>query len=291
MKTALSRPNSRIGQLQRACLDLLRGPRHQVEGGLPTSNRTLFYELEGIGIVSKEVRLKADGSKRSRTDSQDVSVATMRLRETGAVPWDWIVDETRSLASWSFADSVYEYAAAAARAARIDCWSGMAAPLILSESRGVAGEQRRLAAEYLCPIAGTSGQVGGFLHTDVIPVLKPGQHVLYIGDWDWSGAQIEENTRTVLEAEVGPLQWERLAVTAEQIEQLGLGRILKRDRRYSDGKPHYATEVEEFGQLRTRELLRTRLDALMPVPLADVRVREERERDEILRTLRKATAE
>src|SRR5262249_2546668 len=41
----------------------------------------------------------------------------------------------------------------------------------------------------------TNGQCTGFVHTDVAPLLKPGD----LGDSDLSGNQIEENTHRVLE--------------------------------------------------------------------------------------------
>ena len=52
----------------------------------------------------------------------------------------------------------------------------------------------------------------GFLHTDLIPVLSEGDRVIYLGDLDVQGAGIEANTRRVIEAETGPLNWERLAL-------------------------------------------------------------------------------
>ena len=46
-------------------------------------------------------------------------------------------------------------------------------------------------------IAATNGQVGGFLHTDVAPVLNDSARVLYLGDFDLAGNDIEANTRRV----------------------------------------------------------------------------------------------
>ena len=87
-------------------------------------------------------------------------------------------------------------------AARLDPWAGDA-PLILTESRSLAGVLRALVRDYAVLIAATNGQVGGFLHTEIIPILRPGQRILYLGDLDLSGGQIEANTRRVLEQEVG----------------------------------------------------------------------------------------
>ena len=47
------------------------------------------------------------------------------------------------------------------------------APLILCESRSLAGTLRDLAARYACPIASTNGQARGFLITEVAPRWTP----------------------------------------------------------------------------------------------------------------------
>jgi hypothetical protein len=89
--------------------------------------------------------------------------------------------------------------------------------MILTEARSVAGVQRPTVSHYRCRIAATNGQCGGFLRTEIAPLLQPGDRVLYFGDWDLSGNQIETNTRRVLEREIGGvLRWERVALTEEQ---------------------------------------------------------------------------
>ena len=80
--TTLSAPNTKAGKLQRACLALLQ--EHEREGTIPTNGRFLFYELEQRGVVPKAYR-DASGKERARTPAQDISDATMRLRELGPV--------------------------------------------------------------------------------------------------------------------------------------------------------------------------------------------------------------
>ena len=79
--------------------------------------------------------------------------------------------------------------------ASLDRWGGQPAPLILCESRSLAGVLHDLAATYACPIASTNGQCRGFLVSKVAPALQAGQRVLYLGDWDHCGHQIEAATR------------------------------------------------------------------------------------------------
>ena len=64
----LSAPSSKAGQLQRACLALLK--QHERDDAIPTNVTFLFYELEQQGVVPKAYR-DAGGNKRPRTQRLD----------------------------------------------------------------------------------------------------------------------------------------------------------------------------------------------------------------------------
>jgi hypothetical protein len=119
------------GRLQRECLKLLR--EHERNGDIPTHGRFLFYELEQRGVIPKKYAgvNPRMGKNSARTPLQDVSVATVHLREVGLVPWHWIEDESL----WSYAASVADYVRAAIDRARIDLWQGEEPPPIICESR------------------------------------------------------------------------------------------------------------------------------------------------------------
>jgi hypothetical protein len=290
----LSAVESKAGKLQRACLDLLR--EHEHDGAIPTNGRFLFYELEQQGVIPKAY-LAAGGSRRARQPAQDISDATMRLREIGLVPWEWILDETRKLTTWRYAASVYGYVADSVSRARIDCWGGERPPLILCESRATAGVLERIAGDYLCPITATGGQSGGFIVTDIVPVLAGNESkVLYIGDCEVDGPadQIEANTRAYIEAHTGRAftaeTWIKVALTPEQVARSPRLRRLvieKLDRRYRPPRSYKAIECEAVGQVTLEGMLRTRLDALLLEPLADVQLREDRQRRRIAALLRR----
>jgi hypothetical protein len=195
----LSKQDSTKGFLQRKALGLLL--EHEAEGSLPTSNRFVFYEAGQRGVISKEQRPPRRDGERPRRPDQDISEAIFHLREKGIVPYDWIVDETRHVDEWAYASSVAEYVQDSVEVARLDLWDGEPPPLILCESRSLSGVLARTAQEYLCPIASTNGQTGGFLVTKVAPLLheRLGRQVLYLGDWDHQGHQIEAATRRRLE--------------------------------------------------------------------------------------------
>jgi hypothetical protein len=67
---------------------------------------------------------------------------------------------------------VYQYVINRLGSARVDIWDGEAPPLVLCESRSLAGVLRPTAMRYLAPIASTNGQSGGFLRTDIGPWVE-----------------------------------------------------------------------------------------------------------------------
>jgi hypothetical protein len=266
---------TKIGAMREHLLALLA--EHEGDGALPTNARFLFYELVQRGVVSKERPARTDG-KIGRRPDQDVHDALTDIREDGQVPWDWITDETRSLEDYTGYASVKAGVLSKLPHINLDPWRGRA-PMIITESRSLAGTLRNVVGEYRARIASTNGQCGGFLHTDIVPAMQPGDRVLYLGDWDWAGTQIEANTRRVLGRELGPLpKWERVALTKEQVEEHDLPRIIKRDKRYLDGRPHEAVETEALSQVVLMDILRGRLAALLPEPLDRVLERERRQR-------------
>jgi hypothetical protein len=263
------RPNSKIGRVRMALMTLLN--EHQRDGALPTSVRFLFYELIARSIIRKS----------GKRPDKIVSAALTDLREANRIPWDWIVDETRSVEDFTGSDTVAEDWLLQLHVAYIDPWNGQV-PFILTESRSLAGVLRDISEQYRVRIAATNGQVGGFLHTEVAPKLSDGDRVLYLGDADLCGNHIEANTKAVLQDLVGPLRWERLALTDDQIRDHRLPRITKVDKRYKDGGGvHEAVETEALSQRLIIDIVRTRLNELLPQPLDEVLVREDEERERL----------
>jgi hypothetical protein len=198
---------SKIGILRELLIALLG--EHEHDSALPTSARFLFYELVQRGQLSKE-------RKGKRRPDQDLHDALMDIREDGRVPWDWIADETRSLDNYIGSPTIKQGALDTLPYITLDPWCAHP-PLVLTESRSLAGVLRDIVRDYCARISATNGQCGGFLRTDVGPVLGPDDRVIYLGDLDLAGGQIEDNTRRVLEQEAGgDLQWERLALTRQQ---------------------------------------------------------------------------
>ena len=110
---------------------------------------------------------------------------------------------------------------------------------------------------------------------------QPRRHRGYVGDGDLCGAQIEANTRKVLEQLIGSeLNWTRVALTDEQIARYHLEefRIMKPDRRYKPTRYEPAIECEALQQHIIVTIVREWLESLLPEPLERVHEREVRQR-------------
>jgi hypothetical protein len=197
---------------------------------------------------------------------------------------------------WQSASSVYQYVLDAADYARIDPWGGKLPPLTICESRATKGVLRRIAQAYLVPITATNGQSGGFIVTDLVPLLKGNdRHVLYIGDYELRGPadQIEANTRRYLEEHTGRSfegEWTKIALTDQQVKRnkrlLDLT-ITKFDNRCKPARSYQAVECEAVGQKVLETIFRKVLDKMLPEPLADVRQREQEQRNRLANQLRR----
>jgi hypothetical protein len=277
----------KIGKLRQIVFDLLKEHEAQGRDSLPTNGRFLFYELVQRRVLSKH---KEKGAPGRRSD-QNLHDALTDLREVGVIPWSWITDETRRLRDYTGWSSIKEAAISRATHARLCPWRGRA-PMILTESRAVAGVLGNLMIEYAVKVAAVGGHCAGFLRNEIAPQLRAGDTVLYVGDWDWQGGQIENRTREVLEELIGgKLNWKRIALTEEQVDHYDLRsmQIMKIDHRYKRGQPGYrfpAVEAEALKQHVLVKIVRDALNALLPETLEDVREREGRQRRSILTRLK-----
>lgn len=167
---------------------------------------------------------------------------------------------------------------------RLDYWNG-AASLVLTESRSLRGVLEGVCREYRVLIGSVNGQCAGYLHNDLTPVLANAERpVLYLGDWDFSGGHIEQNTCRVLETNIGSeLSWKRLALTEEEVEEYNLPIIQKHDKRTN--KTHEAVETEALSQQVIVDILTKELQVLVQVDPKKIQAAERKQRKELRKLL------
>ena len=150
---------------------------------------------------------------------------------------------------------------------RLDPWDGARAA---DPDREPITRRRAapLIRDYGAMIAPTNGQTAGFLHNDVAPLLRDGARVLYLGDMIWPATTSRPTPRRVLERyhDLAGSGWRS---PRAQVRDHGLTPIIKSDRRFKNGGAHEAVETEALSQRLIVQIVRDRLEALLPAPLAN----------------------
>jgi hypothetical protein len=100
------------GMAQRS-LDLIEAMRAAAEKAQPITGRGIGYKLFTQKLIPC----------MSTNDMQGVYRLLRLAREQGDIPWEWIVDETRSMERTSTWDNPEAYARAVARSYRRDFWN------------------------------------------------------------------------------------------------------------------------------------------------------------------------
>jgi hypothetical protein len=255
--------------------------RHRAEGTIPTTGRFIFYEAVMAGATPKH----ATGARRA---DQVVTDALSWLRTAGLVGWHEIADRTRRATDRRGYPSIAEGIDALLDHVPLDPWDGEP-PLVVVESESLAGLYESLVDDYRAVLVPVRGQAStGLLFNDVAPFVEAGSvNVLYVGDHDKSGYDIEASARDRLEHFSGQaLDWRRVALTAAQVEEYGLPLVERVDRRERDGRAYLVCETEAMPQAELTRLVTDGLEALLPQPLAGVREREQVERAELRERLR-----
>lgn len=176
------------------------------------------------------------------------------LREAGAVPFSWIVDNIRATdkpSSWSgledFAESVRE-------AYRKDFWASMPDYVhVIVEKDAIAGVLAPTTREYDVRLSPIRGYVSlSFAHEIASTwnrISKP-IYAYYLGDFDPSGFDLERDIREKLNRYcTSPFWWERLGVNEDDFDAFDLIPLAvktkdRRSKRFVQEHGHRCAELD-----------------------------------------------
>ena len=184
----------------------------------PCSVRHLFY----AATVAK-----VPGIMKNQAGYDKVQRQVLALRRDGRIPYRPVVDGTR----WMRKPASYTSAAAALEATaalyRRNLWATSRWRVeVWAESDSIAGTIFDITARWDVPLMVTRGQSSETFAHNAAEAWKETSSVpsvLYIGDHDPAGLDIEESVRTKLETFYGrTLLWDRVGVTWSQAEALDL---------------------------------------------------------------------
>ena len=204
-------------------MEILRDAIYAVaETDRPVSIRHIFYRMVVLGLVEKS-------NNRGYPQLQKI---TVDMRDTEALPYEWIEDSSRR-AYWNTGyDGLDDYARAAALLYRRDYWESTDTLVeVWCESRSLIGVLGPVCREYVVPLFPSGGFSSlSFTYQAATHIIKSGRAnavILYVGDYDQAGVlidkAIEKRLRGFLDDEWdGELTFRRLAVNDDQIDAMGL---------------------------------------------------------------------
>lgn len=165
-------------------LDLIEAMRAAAEAVQPITGRGIGYKLFTAGLIPS----------MARPEMQRVYRLLKEAREQGIIPWDWIVDETRSIERVSTWDDPAQYARCVAQSYRRDFWQQQPGRVeVWSEKGTVRGVLQPVLDHYAVGFRVMHG-FGGATTVYDISQDDDGRQliVLYVGDFDPSGMFMSE---------------------------------------------------------------------------------------------------
>lgn len=272
------RTKARQEQLDAQIIEVLQGDH-------PQSVRHVFYRMT-------DPRLPEPVEKSDR-GYRHVQERCVRLRRAGRVPYNWFADLSRRGYFVNTFSDASDFVTSMAALYRADLWRDADTRCeIWAESRSIASvildDCRELAVD-LYPCGGFSSL--SFVHAAAESMNNSGDdrplRVFYIGDYDPAGVLIDASLQRELREHLRPdieLIFERIAINEEQVEMYDLP---TKPRKESDRRSRhiaYTVEAESLPASVLREILRDKVEALLPDnALAVARVAEQAEREHLTR--------
>jgi hypothetical protein len=183
-----------------------------VRAGAPLSVRHVFYVAVGMALVPK-----------SDAGYHAIARDVLRLRRSRRIGYRDIVDGTRQrrgIRTWDGLDDALKDVAGFYRR---DLWNyDGPKPEVWAESDSIAGTLEPVTDEWQVPLCITRGYASETFLYNCAQSMSSESVVLYVGDHDRHGKQIERHARKTLGRFGHRVEWRRLAITPEQVEQYQL---------------------------------------------------------------------
>jgi len=243
---------------------LIAAARTILEAEHPMTVRQLFYRLVSARVIDN-----------SRGDYQRVSKAMTLARTQGSVDYDMIVDRSRTSyrsTDWKNLGQLTETMERALQNYRRDAWQDQPYHVeVWCEKDAVTGSIEEIRREYGVDVIAIRGfnstsnvheagtRLWEYTHNGKKPVI------LYLGDWDPSGKDIERDLVSRLRADTGmEIEVQRIAIFQADIRQFNLPplRVKDTDSRAEGFKELYGNEAVELDALPPTELRRRLREAI-----------------------------
>jgi hypothetical protein len=234
----------------KSSLDLIEAMYDAAEAAQPITGRGVGYKLFTTGLIPS----------MSRNDMQKVYRLLREAREEDTIPWEWIVDETRSLERISTWDNPAEYARCVAQSYRRDFWNQQAVRCeVWSEKGTVRGVLQPALDEYAVGFRVMHGFSSATSVHDVAEDYDGRDLIaLYVGDFDPSGLFMsqEDLPSRLADYDGHHVDVRRIALTRPQVRGLPSfpAADKKKDPRYNWFHSNYGDRCWELDAMDPNDL-------------------------------------
>lgn len=249
----------------------------------PQSVRHTFYMMT-------DPRL-AEPVDKSENGYDLVQRRILQLRRAGRLPYDWITDATRRGYHVSTFGSRGEFLRRMKGLYRANLWEGTDYLVeVWCESRSIAGVIENDCDELavsLYPSGGFTSATLAHQAAENINEVSDGREVriFYIGDYDQSGVLIDRTIESELRKHLHPaieMRFERVGINLDQIHAYRLPTKPRKETDRRSREVEFTVEAESMPAHVLRELLRDRIESLLPAGALQVaKVAEESEQQSL----------
>jgi hypothetical protein len=193
-----------------------------VEAAFPMTVRQVFYQAEVH--LPHYITKTENGYKMVQTD-------LVKMRKSGMLDYDWIVDNTRNTIRPYAYNSVLEALHELVRTYRRNIWTDMDCLVqVWVEKDALAGVIQQITLRYGIPLMVARGYSSlSYIHTEAEQLIEEANgrpvYVYHLGDYDAEGrdaARAINETLTEMAGSDVEINFEQLAVTPEQIRKWDL---------------------------------------------------------------------
>jgi hypothetical protein len=186
--------------------------RHIDDVGPPVTVRQVFYGLESAGLVEK-----------SEAGYRRVQRVLLMLRRQGAMPYDFVADNTRWMRKPTTWQGLDAYLEEGARGYRRALWAQQPAYVeIWCEKDALAGIIAEVTRPWDVPLMVSRGFASESYLYEASEALKAQRKpcfVYYLGDYDKKGVEISQTIERRLRKMGATFRFERVAIQPEQIQE------------------------------------------------------------------------
>jgi hypothetical protein len=225
----------------------------------PITLRGLMYQVVSAGFLPSTDKEHYNRLGRLLTT----------LREEGAVPFSWIVDNVRATQKPSSWSGLEDFAETVKEAYRKDLWAEMPDYVhVICEKDAIAGVLSPTTREYdvaLSPIRGYASLSFAHEIAEIWNRITKPIYCYYLGDFDASGFDLERDIKAKLTKYCdSPFEWVRLGANKEDFANFNLIPLQpkKTDTRYKRFVQEHGYECAELDAIPATELRRRVQEAI-----------------------------